>query len=439
MHLAQHHFQAQANYLESSRAFAFSSLFFRPHGFLRLRLDQEAIRQGTVAVLEGWGVMPDGLTFEFPQGDPLPPPRAAEGSSLTGGESLTVLLAIPAWKADRGNCALPGEGRGEGERRFLAEPVKVPDEITGQEEREVLLARKNFRILLQGEPADDLVTLPMAQVRRGPDGHLEYLVDFIPMSLHIGAGGRLPAILGGLVEMLRGKAQTLAQRRAMVGDDLSDLSSEEILSYWMSHAIHSGLAALSHLTTLTRCHPEELYREMARLAGSLATFSTESEASDLPAYDHENLTDCFSRLDARIRRLLQVMVPEGFILIRLDPRARNVKAALLQDARVFRKCEWLLRVSGEGRDSEVLRNVPALVKVCSAEDIVRLVEDANPGLPLEHVAQLPASVPRRLGSHYFRIVKTGPCWQLIQARSSVGVYIPDVLSGVEMELVVVQQ
>ncbi len=439
MHLAQHHFQAQANYLESSRAFAFSSLFFRPYGFLRLHLDHEAIREGTVSLLEAWGVMPDGLTFEFPQGDPLPSPRAAEGAATAGGEPLTVFLGIPTWRPDRGNCDLPGEGKGAADSRFLAESVKLSDEITGLEEREVLLARKNFRILFQGEPTDDLVALAMAQVRRGPDGHLEYVQEFVPTSLHVGAGSRLPAILGGLVEMLRTKAQTLAQRRAMVGDDLSDLSSEEILSYWMSHAIHSGLAGLSHLLTLTRCHPEELFREMARLAGSLATFSTESEAFDLPAYDHENLTDCFARLDARIRRLLGVMVPEGFILVRLDPRARNVKAASLQDARVFRKCEWMLRVSGEGRDSEVLRNVPALVKVCSAEDIVRLVEDANPGLPLEHVAQLPSSVPRRLGSHYFRIVRTGPCWQLIQARSSVGIYFPDVLSGVEMELVVVQQ
>jgi type VI secretion system protein ImpJ len=78
------------------------------------------------------------------------------------------------------------------------------------------------------------------------------------------------------------------------------------------------------------------------------------------------------------------------------------------------------------------------VKVCSGEDILRLVDDANPGLPVEHVPQPPSSIPRRLGAQYFRLVQTGPCWQLIQARSSVGIYLPDALSQVDIQLIVVQ-
>jgi type VI secretion system protein ImpJ len=230
----------------------------------------------------------------------------------------------------------------------------------------------------------------------------------------------------------------MAQRRAVVGDDLADLSSEEVLSYWMSHSIHSGVAGLRHLMSLPRCHPEDLYREMARLAGALTTFSTEFEAGDLPDYDHDDLTRCFTLLDSRVKQLLQVMVPESFILVRLGRESPNVLSASLDDARVFRKSEWVLQVSSPSQGSELLRNVPQLVKVCSAEDILRLVDDANPGLPLEHVPQPPSSIPRRLGSQYFRIQQTGPCWQLIQSRSSIGIYVPDVLSDVRMELIVLQ-
>jgi type VI secretion system protein ImpJ len=224
----------------------------------------------------------------------------------------------------------------------------------------------------------------------------------------------------------------------MVGHDLADLSSEEVLSYWMSHSIHSGLAGLSHLETLPRCHPEELFREMSRLAGALSTFSIESDPGDLPPYDHDDLTGCFSTLDRRVRKLLEVMVPEGFIQVPLERTAPNILSSSLEDSRVFRKAEWVLRVSSGSGDSEVLKNVPGLVKVCSAEDIQRLVDDANPGLPLEHVPQPPSSIPRRLGSQYFRASQTGPCWQLIEARSSIGIYVPDVLADAEMELIVVQ-
>jgi type VI secretion system protein ImpJ len=239
--------------------------------------------------------------------------------------------------------------------------------------------------------------------------------------------------------MLKSKAEVMAQRRSMVGHDLADLSSEEVLSYWMSHSIHSGLAGLSHLETLPRCHPQELFRELSRLAGALSTFSMQSDLADLPAYDHDNLTEGFSALDRRVRRLLQVMVPEGFLMVPLERTAPNVLSGRLDDSRVFRKSEWVLRVSSESGDSEVLRNVPGLVKVCSAEDIQRLVDDANPGLPLEHVPQPPSSIPRRLGSQYFRASQTGPCWKLIEARCSVGIYIPDVLEDAEMELIVVQE
>ena len=132
------------------------------------------------------------------------------------------------------------------------------------------------------------------------------------------------------------------------------------------------------------------------------------------------------------------MVPENFIAVRLGRAGPNVLSASLDDARVFRKSEWVLQVTSEGGTADVLHKVPTLVKVCSAEDILRLVDDANPGLPIEHIPSPPSSIPRRLGSQYFRLVQSGACWELIQIQSSIGIYVPDVLSGVKMELVVVQ-
>lgn len=440
MHLAQHHFQAQSRYLEASAAFALSRLFFKPYGFIHLNLDEEAIREGTISLLEARGVMPDGLAFEFPQGDPLPPPLdAREGGDPTGG-AAPVFLAIPSLKTGRPNCDVgeePEVGQSD-DHRFRAETVTIQDENTGLDKRDLLVASKSFRLLFSPEINEDLVTLPLARVRRGPSGHFEFDHDFIPPSLHLAASRRLPGMAAGLVEMLRSKSDVMAQRRKMVGHDLADLSSEEVLSYWMSHALHSGLAGLSHLRTLPRCHPEDLFREMARLAGALSTFSMELDLEDLPSYDHDNLTDCFATLDRRVRRLLQVMVPEGFIAVSLQRETPNVLSARLEDSRAFRKAEWVLRVSSGSGDAEVLRNVPALAKACSAEDILRLVDDANPGLPLEHIPQPPSSIPRRLGSQYFRVVQTGPCWQLIQTRASIGIYVPDVLQDAEMELIVVQ-
>jgi len=439
MHLAQHHFQAQSRYFEASAAFALSRLFFKPYGFIRLNLDEEAIKEGTIALLEASGVMPDGLAFDFPQGDPLPVPLDARENEGSSGDPVPVFLVIPSLKTGRSNCEL-GDGAAEGTfpgPRYRAEEVTVQDEITGEDKKGLLVASKNFTLAIAPDLNEELVSLPMAMVQRGPSGHFEFLQDFIPPSLHIGASRRLPSMVSGLLEMLESKAEVMAQRRAMVGHDLADLSSEEVLSYWMSHAIHSGIAGLGHLAGLARCHPEGLFREISKLAGALSTFSMESNPGDLPSYDHDDLTACFAALEVKVRRLLQVMVPEGFIAVALNRTAPNVLSGRLEDGRVFRKSDWVIRVSSRTGDAAVLRDVPGLVKVCSAEDILRLVDDANPGLPLEHVPQPPSSIPRKLGSQYFRASQTGPCWQLMEARSSIGIYVPDVLNDAEMELIVV--
>jgi type VI secretion system protein ImpJ len=384
--------------------------------------------------------MPDGLAFDFPQGDPNPAPLEAPTGDESAGGKVPVYLTIPSLKPGGSNCDIDAAVQGgiSSEHRFSAKSVVVQDENTGLDKRELLVAEKNFRIVFSSELTEDLVTLPLAMIQRGPSGNFEFVHDFIPPCLHLGASQRLSAMVSGLVEMLESKAGVMAQRRKMVGHDLADLSSEEVLNYWMSHAIHSGLAGLRHLKGLPRCHPENLFREMSKLTGTLSTFSTEHDPGNLPTYAHDDLTECFSDLETRVRKLLQVMVPEGFISVPLGRRAQNLLTAPLEDKRVFRPSQWVIRVSSETGDSEVLRNVPALVKVCSAEDILRLVDDANPGLPLEHIPQLPSSIPRRLGSQYFRAVQTGPCWQLIEARSSIGIYLPDVLGDADMELIVVQ-
>ena len=53
------------------------------------------------------------------------------------------------------------------------------------------------------------------------------------------------------------------------------------------------------------------------------------------------------------------------------------------------------------------------------------------------MATPPSGVSLRLGTQYFRIVKTGPCWDAIERNADVGVYAPKALPDAELELVVI--
>jgi predicted component of type VI protein secretion system len=85
----------------------------------------------------------------------------------------------------------------------------------------------------------------------------------------------------------------------------------------------------------------------------------------------------------------------------------------------------------------VIARASKLVKLCSAKFIARLVKEAYPGLDLEYVARPPAELSPRLGTHYFALRRTEPCWRSIVDTAEVGIYAPAALPDVELELKVI--
>src|SRR5437870_13884733 len=68
--------QMQDRFLESNLQFQLDALSFRPWGFSRLRLDQQALASGVVTIPEAAGIFPDGLLFDVPASDGGPASRA---------------------------------------------------------------------------------------------------------------------------------------------------------------------------------------------------------------------------------------------------------------------------------------------------------------------------------------------------------------------------
>src|SRR5579862_7928703 len=85
--------QMQDRFLESSLEFQFGVLAFRPWGFSRLSIDQQALSGGMVAIREAAGIFPDGLLFEFPASDAGPSNRPLADAFDPDQESIEVFLA----------------------------------------------------------------------------------------------------------------------------------------------------------------------------------------------------------------------------------------------------------------------------------------------------------------------------------------------------------
>lgn len=434
MYLGPHHFQVQTQSFEDHVHFSTSSLWFAPYGLLSLRIDAEALQNGTLALVHARGVFPDGLAFQMPDGDPLPPARAIANLFPATKDALLVSLAVPPRREDGPNCSLPEQQR-DGVR-YTAEIQSLADENTGSDERPVSLGRKNIRFLLDVEANEGLVLLPIARVVRDGKGNLILDPSFIPPCLQVSASERLLMMARTLVDILEEKSASLAMARRGSGQARAGYSTEEVASFWFVHTVNSSLSVLRHLYRTERGHPEHLFVEMSRLAGALCSFGLNSHPETLPLYDHDHLEDCFTALDVHIRRHLELVVPSNCVVIPLVSTGRNIRTGMVTDQRCLDRARWILAIRAGIGEAELITKGPRLVKVCSEELLANLVKTALPGLPMVHLPVPPSAISPKVEYQYFGLSRIGMCWEHIVNTRKVGVYAPDELPNAEMELLV---
>lgn len=422
MYIGPHHFQAQSRYFEDSAQFVAAALRQDYYGFLGCEVDEDALHNGTLAVIHARGIFPDGLLFKMPEADPLPPPRPIADIFPSDRDKLTVYLSISARKPDGVNCALTETAANE--TRFTAQTTSVLDETTGRDEKPLRLGKKNITVVLETELNPQAVTLPLARLVRSGSGRFTLDPAFIPPVLEISASPRLMSLTQRLTEILEDKSDTLARSHS-ANAGKSGYASGEIAGFWFLHAVNSGLAPLRHIFYSTHGHPEELYLEMARLAGALCTFTLENHPRAIPAYDHLHLDKCFDTLDKLIRLLLETVLPTNCISIPLTAVGDYLHTGTVTDQRCLGRSSWVfaIRCNNLG-PADVMRETPKLIKICSEEFVKKLVARALPGLTLTHIAVPPRAISAQVETQYFLVNRQGPCWDHIVATRRVGAYVP---------------
>ncbi len=436
MHLGPHHFQAQSRYFEDLIDFAVNSLGFEPYGLIGYELDEEAIRNGTLSLVSARGIFPDGLTFTMPDSDPLPPARNISEAFPAIRTSLEASLAIQPRKANAANLEM-NELSIDRSKRFVAKTLKLTDEETGRDQKPVRIGHKNIFMQLDTEQSEGLVRMPLARIIRDGTGQFAYDPGFIPPLLKITAHAGLNRSLEKLIQLLEEKSRTLVPHAGVDPGTGAGFSAREISHAWLLHSINCGLASLRHLLLARHPHPESLFVELSRLAGALCTFGLESHPAQLPLYDHLKLAECFQALDEHIREHLKKILPTNFVRIALTPVEEFFYRGDLNDQRVLGSSFWILGIRCPIGEAQLIRRTPELLKICSDRFIRKLVQRALPALSLGHQSTPPAAISPKVDWHYFRIDRSGPCWDDIVKTRKLGVYIPEELPQAQVEITVV--
>jgi type VI secretion system protein ImpJ len=435
MHLGPHHFQTQSRYFEDTLWFLSSNLRQDPWGFLHFSIDTEALRNGLAILNFASGILPDGLIFDLPDCDSVPEPANLNSLFSSTDSEIGLHLASPP-RLDQGlDCDLGGGASA----RYGAVQRTLRDESVGQGENSVSFARKNLVLLSQAQLATDTISFPIARIVRDGAGGFISDPEFIPPSLRIGASQSLVLLLHRLTQAIDEKISSTRNLRLSSGRFELGTSALDVANYWFLHSLCSTLPALRHHLQDRRSHPEEVYRDLARLAGSLSTFALESAQDQIPPYRHLDLTTTFRDLDILIRRYLEVVAPSNTITLQFRKADNYVYAADVKDERCLRRARWIFGIRSSVTESVLLRQTPRLVKVCSAEGVGKLVQRALPGLELMHVPVPPAALHSQADMHYFSVSLSGACWQHILQTKQVGVYLPGDLGDATFDLTIIME
>ncbi len=436
MYLGPHHFQVQNRYFEDSIRFATSTVWFGAYGIIACQLDPEALQNGTLSIVHARGIYSDGLSFDMPDADPLPPARNIADLFPPTRESLTVFLSVPARRPDGLNCITSGTANGV-RARYRSQTFTLHDETTGRDEKPVNLGVKNIELRMDTEARREDLSMPIARIMRDGAGHFIFDPSYIPPCLQISASPHLMDILQRLVEILEEKSATFSRTESTAKRSWSEFSTREIANFWLLHTVNSALAPLRHHFFTKRGHPEELFTEMLRLGGALCTFALDSHPRELPLYDHENLDRCFATLDDHIRRHLETIIPTQFIAIPLVKRADYFYEAEVTDQRCLNPSRWIFAMRCKAGEVQTIAQTPKLVKLCSKAFVPELVKRALPGLGLTHLPVPPSAIPNKIDFQYFSVNKSGPCWDHLLQTRRIGLYVPGELPDPDVELLVI--
>jgi type VI secretion system protein ImpJ len=176
---------------------------------------------------------------------------------------------------------------------------------------------------------------------------------------------------------------------------------------------------------------------MLRLAGALSSFSPEANLGDLPDYDHDNLGPCFTELDARLRDLLETVLPTKCVVIQLESAGKLIWSGTITDDRYLRNSQCYLAVSARIAIDELIGKFPRLAKLSSPVEIDRLVQRSLPGVSLRHTPAPPPAVPVKMDHQYFSLGQSGALWEGVTQSRTINVFVPGEIASPKLELVIV--
>ncbi|VVO28533.1 type VI secretion system baseplate subunit TssK [Pseudomonas fluorescens] len=432
--LCPQQFQQQARWEAwANESLAHLSLV-HPWGVQALAFDPQALRLGKLKATQLCVRMPDGTLVDTDHVDRLPP--ALELARLLSDDiqDATLLLALPLEQANGNNCLFDG-ARADRPTRYRQDWRPVQD-IYADEEQSIGVLEHALSLRLDNDKNADYLTCPIARLVRDGQGAWSLDPVYVPPLLSFAAHPVLLAQLDNLLTQLSAKRQRLMGMRRESNQRMADFAVADVSLFWLLNALNTYQPVLADLQAHPARHPEQVYLDLIKLAGSLLTFSLEQDIDKIPAYRHEHLESVFAPLMSTISTLLEASLPSRVIALKLEESGANRWQVSLNDPRLCERdgADFYLSVRCRLPAVQLQSQFPRLCKVGTPDDVDHLINAALDGVPLQSLSHVPAAIPLRLENQYFALDLSHAKGQAMLAAGVCAFYVPSTLAEVKLEL-----
>lgn len=410
-----------------------------PWGVRHVSVDATALRLGVLKLAELNVRLPDGSLIDSTAGDALPPAVELASTLDSQAQAAVFLVALPLEHGNGGNCVMDGSetARAVRYRQVWRDLQDAYDD--GRQPIAVLEPRVELRLqsTSPGEAGENAQFATCAVLRLVRDGNAGWALDtqFVPPLLCLAAHAGLLLRLQHLHSQLAAKRTRLMSMRRESHQRMADFAVADVSLFWLLNALNSCQPVLAEFIAHPDYHPEALYLELARLAGSLSTFSLDDAACVIPAYDHRQLDLVFMPLLALIANLLETSLPSRVISLALTGGGNRWQVAL-HDPRLREPdgVDFYLSVRSPMPAAALQVQFPRLCKAGAPEAVDRLVNAALEGIPLISLAHVPAAIAMRLGNQYFALDLEHAEGRAMLDAGVCAFHVPATLADVQLEL-----
>ncbi|MBT0726697.1 type VI secretion system baseplate subunit TssK [Rosenbergiella australiborealis] len=430
--LAPQQFQQQFEWEALCRANIAARGSAFPWGVAHVELDEAMLASGRVQAqsLHLW--LPDDTLIDTRHSDLPPAPREVEVFASSGNAAVTVYVALPVMQAGSINVQTDAQPT-ERPLRYIEAWESIVDRF-GQDEEPMAVARFNLAFRFDHEDNSAWDTCAIARLLQDGQGRWRHDPDFIPPIALFSASRKLCDRLALLNRQLRSRRQRLMSMRRESNDRMADFAVADVSLFWLLNALNSHARVLSEFERFPNRHPEQVWAELARLAGSMLTFSLEHDLEAIPGYDHRTPENTFPPLFDLISELLEASLPSRVVAVRMDRLDPETWKAVLHDIRLRDEADFYLSVRASQSAWQIAERFAEMCIAGAPANVGEVSGVAVEGIGLITLSRVPAALPVRLGNQYFVLDMESDAAREMLDQGVCVFYVPSLLGELELEL-----